>query len=178
MTGFFDLLNSGHVAFLKEAAEHGDLYVGVGSDRTFRELKGRAPVCSEQERLYMVKAVRYVKDAFINTGSGILDFLEVMDRVRPDILVVNSDGGSDLKRKACAERGVMYASIGAEADTDPKDPIPGEAPILRSKLPYRIDIPPRSMNSYVGSIEAVIAQPAPCSETYGWSIHVPAMSIR
>ena len=140
MTGFFDLLNSGHVAFLKEAAEHGDLYVGVGSDRTFRELKGRAPVCSEQERLYMVKAVRHVKDAFINTGSGILDFLEVMDRVRPDILVVNSDGGSDLKRKACAERGVMYASIGAEADTDPKDPIPGEAPILRSKLPYRIDI--------------------------------------
>ena len=30
--GCFDLLHSGHVAFLREAAEHGDLYVGIGSD--------------------------------------------------------------------------------------------------------------------------------------------------
>ena len=51
VTGFFDLLNSGHVSFLKEAARYGDLYVGVGSDSTFRELKGRQPVCSDQERL-------------------------------------------------------------------------------------------------------------------------------
>ena len=75
VTGFFDLLNSGHVSFLKEAARYGELYVGVGSDSTFEELKKRQPVCSEQERLYMVKAVRYVKDAFINSGSGVLDFL-------------------------------------------------------------------------------------------------------
>ena len=47
VTGFFDLLNSGQVSFLKEAARYGDLYVGVGSDNTFRELKGRQPVCSE-----------------------------------------------------------------------------------------------------------------------------------
>ncbi|MDE5814243.1 MAG: adenylyltransferase/cytidyltransferase family protein, partial [Muribaculaceae bacterium] len=55
VTGFFDLLNSGQVSFLKEASEFGDLYVGIGSDKTFEELKGRQPVCSEQERLYMVK---------------------------------------------------------------------------------------------------------------------------
>ncbi|MDE6194107.1 MAG: adenylyltransferase/cytidyltransferase family protein [Muribaculaceae bacterium] len=136
VTGFFDLLNSGQVSFLKEAARYGDLYVGVGSDSTFRELKGRQPVCSEQERLYMVKAVRYVKDAFINSGSGILDFLAELDRLQPDILVVNYDGGNDLKRQACAERGIKYLSIG----TDTAEPILREAPIPRSKLPYRIDI--------------------------------------
>ena len=113
VTGFFDLMNSGHVAFLKEAAGYGDLYVGVGSDRTFEELKGRKAVCSEQERLYMVKAVRHVKDAFINPGSGILDFVEVMDRVKPDVFVVNSAGGNEAKRQLCAERGIRFLSIGA-----------------------------------------------------------------
>ena len=68
VSGCFDLLHSGHIAFFKEASRFGDLYVGIGSDATIRELKGRATVNSEQERLYMVKAVRYVKDAFINTS--------------------------------------------------------------------------------------------------------------
>ena len=122
VTGFFDLLNSGQVSFLKEAARYGDLYVGVGSDSTFRELKGRQPVCSEQERLYMVKAVRYVKDAFINSGSGILDFLMELDRLQPDILVVNYDGGNDLKRKLCEERGIKYKSIGAGGAVSAAEP--------------------------------------------------------
>ena len=147
VTGFFDLLNSGQVSFLREAAKYGDLYVGVGSDRTFEELKGRQPVCSEQERLYMVKAVRHVKDAFINSGSGILDFLAELDRLQPDILVVNSDDGNDLKRKACKDRGIRYNVLGqdqyCEADTarsaNTAKPILPEGPIL-SRLPYRIDI--------------------------------------
>ena len=37
----FDMLHSGHVAFFKEAATYGDLYVGIGSDSTIEELKGR-----------------------------------------------------------------------------------------------------------------------------------------
>ncbi len=65
VTGFFDLLNSDQVARLKESSKKGEVHVAVGSDRLFEEMKGRKPVCSEQERLYMVKAVRYVKDAFI-----------------------------------------------------------------------------------------------------------------
>ncbi|MDE6638684.1 MAG: adenylyltransferase/cytidyltransferase family protein [Muribaculaceae bacterium] len=123
VSGFFDLLNSGHVSFLKEAAGYGDLYVGVGSDTTFEELKGRKPVASEEERLYMVKAVRHVKDAFINAGSGILDFLDELDHVKPDIFIVNSDSGNDLKRKACEERGILFKSIGASA-FNPLRPLP------------------------------------------------------
>ena len=155
VTGFFDLLNSGQVSFLREAAKYGDLYVGVGSDRTFEELKGRQPVCSEQERLYMVKSVRHVKDAFINSGSGILDFLTELDRLQPDILVVNRDAADDLKRRICAERGIKYISIGAQGAVSTAEPqygadeICSEADTARSantakpilsKLPYRIDI--------------------------------------
>ncbi len=130
VSGFFDMLNSGHVAFFKEAAGYGDLYVGVGSDRTFGELKGRKPVGSERERLYMVRSVRYVKDAFVNPGSGMLDFVETLDMVRPDIFVVNADGDSGDKRRICEERGIGYVVLGQDSGREGR----------KCLLPYRIDI--------------------------------------
>ena len=74
VSGCFDLLHSGHIAFFQEAARYGDLYVAIGSDRTLFELKDRRPVNSEQERLYMIQSLAYVKKAFVSKGSGMLDF--------------------------------------------------------------------------------------------------------
>ncbi|MBO7270350.1 MAG: adenylyltransferase/cytidyltransferase family protein, partial [Bacteroidales bacterium] len=84
VSGCYDLLHSGHVEFFKQASQYGDLYVGIGSDATIEELKSRKTVCSEQERLYMVKAIRYVKDAYINRGRGMMDFVETVEMVKPD----------------------------------------------------------------------------------------------
>ena len=92
VSGCYDLLHSGHVAFFKEASQYGSLHVGIGSDQTIEELKGRLTMNSEQERLYMVKAVRYVRNAFINLGSGIMDFEQELKSMRPDYFVVNEDG--------------------------------------------------------------------------------------
>ena len=39
VSGCYDLLHSGHVAFFKEASAHGDLYVSVGSDANVTQLK-------------------------------------------------------------------------------------------------------------------------------------------
>src|SRR5688572_30488854 len=44
VSGCFDMLHSGHVAFLQTAASYGDLYVALGSDATVYGLKGRLPV--------------------------------------------------------------------------------------------------------------------------------------
>lgn len=108
VSGCYDLLHSGHVEFFRQAAEYGDLYVGIGSDNTILHYKNHKTVYSEQERLFMVRSIRYVKEAYINQGDGILDFLPTLDIVHPDILVVNSDGGSEAKRKVCEERGIEY----------------------------------------------------------------------
>lgn len=141
VSGCYDMLHSGHVAFFKEASRYGDLYVGIGSDKTIGELKRRKTVYSETERLYMVKAIRYVKDAFINQGSGMLDFVGTMDMVNPDIFVVNSDGGSEVKRSLCEERGIEYV----ELERIPEEGLtPRSTTDLRhnigSNLPYRVDI--------------------------------------
>lgn len=141
VSGCYDMLHSGHVAFFKEASSYGDLYVGIGSDATIEELKHRKTVYSEKERLYMVKAIRYVTDAYINPGSGMLDFVETLDRVKPDIFVVNSDGGSETKRQLCKERGIRYvelqrtpdAGLEARSTTSLRRDV-------KSHLPYRVDI--------------------------------------
>ena len=108
VSGCYDLLHSGHIEFFKQAAAYGDLYVGIGSDKTIEAYKGHKTLYPEQERLFMVKAIRYVKEAYINAGSGVMDFLPTLDIVHPDILVVNAEGGNDDKRRLCEERGMEY----------------------------------------------------------------------
>ena len=111
VSGCFDLLHSGHIEFFKQASQYGDLYVGIGSDATYLEYKHRKPMFPQDERLFMVKNIKAVKDAFINEGSGVIDFLPTLDTVKPDILVVNAEGGSEDKRRICEERGILYIEL-------------------------------------------------------------------
>ena len=108
VSGCYDLLHSGHVEFFRQASQYGDLYVGIGSDDTILHYKGHRTLYDENERLFMVKAIRYVKDAFINVGNGIMDFIPTVDALKPDILVVNEDGDREEKRQFCKERGIEY----------------------------------------------------------------------
>ena len=106
VSGCFDMLHSGHIAFFKEAATYGELYVGIGSDATVAELKGRQTINSEQERIYMINAIRYVNKAFVNSGSGILDFKEDLVKLKPDYFIVNEDGFTPEKRELCDSLGI------------------------------------------------------------------------
>lgn len=111
VSGCYDLLHSGHVEFFKQASQYGDLYVGIGSDATYLEYKHRKPMFPQEERLFMVQSIKYVKEAYINSGSGVIDFLPTLDIVHPDVFVVNAEGGSDEKRKLCAERHIEYIEL-------------------------------------------------------------------
>lgn len=140
VSGCYDLLHSGHVEFFRQASQYGDLYVGIGSDATILDYKHHKTVYSEQERLFMVKSIRYVKDAFINAGSGVLDFLPTLDIVKPDVFVVNEDGGSADKARICQERGIEYVvlqrlpqeGLAARSSTDLK-----KSPCM---IPTRLDL--------------------------------------
>lgn len=140
VSGCYDLLHSGHVEFFRQASQYGDLYVGIGSDNTILYYKNHKTVYSEQERLFMVKSIRYVKEAYINAGSGILDFLPTLDIVKPDILVVNSDGGSEDKRRVCEERGIEYVVL----ERDPHEGLEARSSTALKKspcqLPTRLDL--------------------------------------
>ena len=140
VSGCYDLLHSGHVEFFRQASQFGDLYVGIGSDETILHYKNHRTLYNEQERLFMVKSIRYVKDAFINQGSGILDFEPTLDIVHPDALVVNEDGASESKRELCERRGMEYIvlkrtpkeGLEARSSTDIKN--------KTSRIPTRLDL--------------------------------------
>ena len=106
VSGCYDMLHSGHVRFFEEAAAYGELYVGIGNDANIFALKNRRTANDERERLYMVKAVRYVKDAWINSGMGKLDFVKEVEALKPDVFFVNRDGWSEEKERFCRERGI------------------------------------------------------------------------
>jgi cytidyltransferase-like protein len=139
VSGCYDMLHSGHVAFFEEAARYGDLYVGIGSDKTLIELKARRPVNSEQERLYMVRSLKAVTEAWINTGSGILDFEEDLKRLRPDLFFVNEDGHTPAKEELCRRLGIEYL-VGKRL---PHTGLPTRSTTAlrrECRIPYRIDL--------------------------------------
>ncbi len=111
VTGCFDLLHSGHVAFLREAAKHGELHVCIGSDATVHALKGRWPINDELERTYMLEALHCVHAVHINSGSGQMDFLNEFAVIKPDVFVVNSDGHAKAKAALCAKHGTHYVVL-------------------------------------------------------------------
>ncbi|MCR5709751.1 MAG: adenylyltransferase/cytidyltransferase family protein [Bacteroidales bacterium] len=170
VSGCYDLLHSGHVEFFRQAAEYGDLYVGIGSDKTIEGYKHHKTVYSEQERLFMVKSIRYVKDAFINSGSGVMDFTPDVEKLKPDILVVNEDGGNEEKRRFCEEHGIEYVvlkrvpqeGLEARSSTSLKKTV--------SQIPTRLDL----AGTWID--QPYVSQYAP-----GWAITIslePTFEIR
>ncbi len=140
VSGCYDLLHSGHVEFFRQAARYGDLYVGIGSDSTILHYKHHRTVYPEQERLFMVKSIKYVKDAFINDGDGVMDFIGTVDRIKPDVFVVNADGSSEAKRQFCAERGIEYVVL----DRTPADGLEARSSTdlkrTACRIPTRLDL--------------------------------------
>lgn len=133
------MLHSGHVAFFEEASKLGDLYVGVGSDATIFELKARKTINPDAERLYMVKALRCVKDAWINSGSGIMDFEDDVIRLQPDIFFVNTDGHSPAKANFCKRHGIEY--VVSKRVPHGNLPVRSTTALRKEcKIPYRIDL--------------------------------------
>jgi len=110
VTGSFDLLHSGHIAFLKEASRYGKLFVGIGSDKSIEQLKRRPTVYTEQERLFMVRSICYVDMAWLNSGMGNMDFEDdlLKHNVWIDTLIVNEDQDFKEKRAFCKKHNLKY----------------------------------------------------------------------
>jgi cytidyltransferase-like protein len=137
VSGCYDLIHGGHIAFFKTAASYGDLYVSLGRDENLYQLKGKRPVFSEMERLYIVKSVRYVHDAFLASGMGMLDFEPDMRRLKPDIFIVNSDGHTQDKENLCKELGIDYVIL--ERIPEPGLPARSSSGTKREmRFPYRL----------------------------------------
>lgn len=166
VSGCFDLLHSGHVAFFEEASKYGDLYVSIGSDRNVFMLKNRPTINSQAERLYMIKSLTYVKDVFVARGSGVLDFVSELKEIRPDYFIVNEDGHSPEKKDLCDGLGINYIVLKRE----PHQGLTARSTTaLRdfSTIPFGLDLAgnlfdqPGISNLHPGSVLTVSIHPSP-----------------
>jgi len=139
VSGCYDLLHGGHITFFKTAATYGKLYVMIGQDQNLQQLKGKAPYFSQEERKFIIGSIKYVHEADIASGSGMLDFEPDMRRIQPDIFIVNRDGHTTEKEQLCKELGVEYIIL-------ERIPEPGLPPRSSSatkkemRFPYRVCI--------------------------------------
>lgn len=92
--GVFDLLHPGHVRYLEEARQLGDvLIVGINSDRSVRRNKGEErPILPQDERGELLAALRCV-DAVVVFDEETPH--TIICAVQPDVLVKGADWGPD-----------------------------------------------------------------------------------
>jgi len=87
--GTFDLFHAGHVNFLARCAQFGKVIVGLNTDQFVKNYKGKAPVCSYEERATVLLSCRYVDAVVENIGGA--DSRPVIEQVMPDVIAIGSD---------------------------------------------------------------------------------------
>ena len=73
-----------------------------------KNLKQHYTMFSENERIYILNALKCVHEARVSSGMGMLDFEPDMEEIKPHIFVVNEDGHTQGKEDLCKKRGVQY----------------------------------------------------------------------
>ena len=120
----------------------------------------------------MVKSIRYVKDAFINQGSGVMDFIPTVEALKPDRFVVNADGSSEEKRRFCQEHGIEYIVL---------DRTPAEGLQARSSTDIKQTLSQTGIPTRLDLAGTWIDQPYVSTYTPGWAITislVPTFEVR
>lgn len=88
--GCFDLLHRGHVEYLLEASELGDvMIVGLNSDNSVRKLKGPGrPLQDENSRALILASLSFVDHIILFDEDTPINLIKF---VQPDILVKGGD---------------------------------------------------------------------------------------
>lgn len=94
-TGVFDLFHVGHLNILKRAKEECDyLIVGVSTDELVRQYKNKTPVICYEERVEIVKAIKYVDEVVPQVNR---DKEEALEKYHFNKMFVGDDWkGSEL----------------------------------------------------------------------------------
>ena len=105
--GCFDLLHVGHVRYLKDAKDEGDiLVVGLNSDKSVRQIKGpNRPIVSENERAEVLASLECVDYVTVFDEPNPLVTIETL---MPHVLVK----GADWEKEAIIGKDVVESNGG------------------------------------------------------------------
>ena len=135
VTGSFDDLRSRHIRFLAEAAKLGPVHVHLWADETVRSVAGHDPHFPQEERTYLVQAVRYVEHLAVAPARADPDqFPSAPGRPRPAIWAVLPEDDTPRRRAWCEAYGVRYHVVTAGELAGFPDDAPPIRPGAREKV--------------------------------------------
>ena len=108
-TGVFDMFHIGHLNILKRAKEQCEyLIVGISTDELVKNYKNKMPVIPFEERLEIVKSIKYVDEVVPQINR---DKYSAWESIQFDVMFV----GDDWKGNALFEEVEMrFKSVGAD----------------------------------------------------------------
>ena len=87
--GFFDLIHDGHIDILKQAKDMCEyLIVAVGTDEFMRERKHRESILNYEQRVDIVKAIKYVDEVVEEID---LDKVGAYEKYHFDVMFAGDD---------------------------------------------------------------------------------------
>jgi rfaE bifunctional protein nucleotidyltransferase chain/domain len=88
--GCFDILHRGHIEYLAQAAEFGDiLVVGMNTDESVRRLKGEGrPLQDQVSRSTVLSAIEFVSNVVLFDEDTPYELIKL---IQPDVLVKGAD---------------------------------------------------------------------------------------
>jgi cytidyltransferase-like protein len=111
VSGDFDDIRSRHVRFLQEAARLGDLHVLLWNDEFLHQFTKKAPKFPEQERLYYLRAIRFVRKVHPLQGTWDTDALPNIPDVQPTVWAVTESEHTPKKKAFCQDKNLRYEII-------------------------------------------------------------------
>ena len=108
VTGSFDDLRSRDIRFLEEASKLGNLHVLMWPDKLIKSFTGIEPKFDQDERLYMLDAIRYVDSVTIVSDKGDPCLLPEFAGIRHQIWAVDEQSDNPNKSKYCQAHNLQY----------------------------------------------------------------------
>ncbi len=114
VSGDFDDIRSQHARFLQEAARLGELHVFLWDDELSHSVTKKAPKFPEKERLYYLRAIRFVYEVHLVHGLLDTDVLPKVPDVQPAAWAVTESEHTPKKQTYCQANNLRYEVIKQE----------------------------------------------------------------
>lgn len=133
--GGFDNLRARQLRFLQEASTLGEVTVLLWPDDIIESVTGQAPKFPLAERLYLLRAARFVRRVVTLSAGQVADALPPLDSLAPDIWAEEAVDFRESRRRFCQERGIDYCVLPASRmagfpELPPMPSVPGRKKVL------------------------------------------------
>lgn len=134
VSGGFDDIRSRHLRFLEEAAKFGELTVLLWPDEALQQHTGKTPKFPLAERLYFIKAVRYVTRVLPLPAPLDVHTLPVVEGVQPQVWVDEEGPASGPRSAFCRQHGIEHRILSASQISGFPEPPPMPSAPGRKKV--------------------------------------------